>query len=287
MDLLTLGALGIVILTTLFISAVVFLFWRRRRYRFSLRGLLVAFALVGCMLTAWIRFAQPIVEHRWAVEQVRLSGGRFLFRADYEAEGFPNFAHSDANHWRDVLVVDVRNDQNAGAVAAQLGRMPEVEGLCFGRGVTDAGLAAICEIGSHPSLEYLNLINSRITDGGLSHLAKLKQIRLIMFNTCPIGDGGLAQLQSLPNLDTLSLVEETRNLANPNRFTEPGFAAIGGLKRLELFNAINLNVSDASARHLHNLKRLKRLRLVRCQISDEAAAALRMALPDCEIEIRD
>jgi hypothetical protein len=285
MDLVVITVAGVAAIIVLLALVMLSIRWRRNGYRFSLRKLLAAFAVASCGLFGVMRFVMPTITHRWAVYNIDRSNGGVLFRQDVGTDSL-SFHRSaiSRNRWRDVDVVVASNDAEAIAVAAQLRHLPEVRQVHLFGAVTDAGLAAVCSIGSHPSLEGIELLGSPVTAAGLSHLAKLKQIRMLFFNTCPIHDFDLECLESLDDIRDLTLLEEGTT-ANPNRFTEPGFREVGQIKKLEKLWLANLKVSDAAARHLKNLTHLKRLQLSRCQISDEVIAELRQALPQCEVVI--
>src|SRR5688500_16714888 len=83
--LLTLG--GLVVVIFLLVR------WRRNRYRFSLRGLLLSFAVVGSMLFLFLQFVRPKIAHWWAIRQIYISGGAVLFESDYQRE--PGDLYSD------------------------------------------------------------------------------------------------------------------------------------------------------------------------------------------------
>ena len=178
------------------------------------------------------------------------------------------------------------DDEAVIAAVQQLRHLPDVESLILGHAVTDKGLAALSGIKTHPSLTSVTLIEAPITNAGLNYLAALNPLRTLMFNTCPIGNPDLAALKSARNLQTLWLVEEGKQ-ASPSRFTERSFAGIGQLKGLHTLNLAGLHISDKAARRLHGLNGLASLQFMRCQISDEAVADLRAALPECEIGRRE
>jgi len=287
MDFTVLGITAVTVLLAVVVAGILFIRWRRNRYRFSTRALLVTVAVLCCGLFAIVRFVVPIFEHRWAVRQIHASGGTTLFPEDYASyeekhkAGYES-SRSRRNYWRDVSAIRARGDREAIAAAEHLASIPELQMVDLYR-VTDAGLGAICQIAPHPSLKYINLFECHITGTGLSDLSNLKNVLGLFFNTCQVDDAALARFKSMPALRDLWLIEEGKS-ADPSRFTEKSFAEIGRIESLELLRLTNLRISDDAARQLHSLKRLKTLSLGYCQISDTAVEELRTALPDCEVK---
>jgi hypothetical protein len=281
-DAIILGATAFGALTVMVVIGLQFIRWRRNRFRFRIRTLLFVFAIVGCSLFAILQFIVPTFEHRWAIRQIHASGGRTIFPEDYE-KGDYNESRRRANYWRDVSTVKVRGNREAITVAKHLESIPELKMVDL-HGVTDRGLEAICQVGRRLSLEYICLFDSEITGADLSDMSNLKSVHELFFNTCQVDAAALAHFRSLPSLRELWIVEEGRP-ANPARYTQECFSEIGRMEDLEHLWFTNLQVSDAAARRLHNLKRLKVLKLGFCQISDQSIADLQQALPNCEIRI--
>jgi hypothetical protein len=267
-------------------AAIVFLVrWRRNRFQFSIRTLLVSFVAFGCPLFAYMHWIAPMVAHRWAIQNIYNSGGAVLFRGDFQPGSGNIYSDpSKANPWRGVSILHARSDAHAMAVSRELRHLPEADELFLTGGVTNVGLAALCDNADQSSIATVELIGSRVTADGFSHLANLKHLRLLFLNSCPIQDADLAPLKSLPALRHLTLLEEGKT-GNSKRFTETGFREVGQFKQLETLWLANLEISDPAAEHLKNLTRLKRLQLSRCQISDDAIRGLRQALPQCEFAL--
>jgi hypothetical protein len=236
------------------------------------------------MLFLFLQFVAPTVSHWWAVRQIYSSGGAVLFQDDYEPQSGNIYSDlSIANAAAAVLIVHVRSDAEAIAVAEQLKHLPEAKQVFFDGAVTDVGLTAICNSGPHPSLEIFDFASTPITAAGLARIKNLPRLHTLFFNTCPIRDADLTTLKLLTNVRNLTLLEEAQQ-ANPGRFTDRGFVEIGKAEQLESLLLVNLNISDRAAGYLHSLLTLKSLRIIRCQISDEAVMSLRHALPSCQIE---
>lgn len=98
-----------------------------------------------------------------------------------------------------------------------------------------------------PSLVWLNLSGTAVTDAGLVHLAQLAQLRRLNLSRTAVTDAGLAQL--------------------------------GGLGALEVLNLYGTGVTDAGLAHLHGLASLTKLYLWETAVSDAGVAALAAARP--------
>jgi hypothetical protein len=266
-------------------ALMLFIRWRRNRFQFSIRALLMSFVALGLALFAYLHWIAPMVAHRWAIQNIYTSGGAVLFRDDFQPGSGNIYSDpSTANPWRGVSILHARSDAEAANVARELRHLPEADCLFLTSGVTNVGLAAICDNADQSSIDTVDLVGSRVTAEGLSHLANLKHLRLLFINTCPIQDTDLAVLKSLPTLRDLTLIEEGKP-GNPKRFTETGFREVGQLRHLEKLFLANLEISGPAAEHLKDLAGLKKLQISRCQISDSAIHVLRQALPQCEFEL--
>ncbi len=281
MDVIVLGTTAVALLAALVVGVVLLVRWRRRRYRFSLRALLLTFLVVGCGLFAVQRFLLPVLQHRWAIWQIHSAGGSITPEDFEDAHLRPPNHWQSQNIWSGVSDVAADGDREAIAVAQHLASVPELQcaNLHY---VTDAGLEAICRAAPHTSISNIGLYRSHISGNGVSDMSGLKNLRQLFLNTCQLDDAALDRFRSIPDLRYLYLLEWGKP-PNPTRFTETSFAEIGRLKNLELLSLGGLEVPDAAARHLHNLKRLKTLRLTYCQVSDQALEELREALPDCQL----
>jgi hypothetical protein len=165
-----------------------------------------------------------------------------------------------------------------------LDRLPEVNEVALYDGVSDAGLAAICQIEESLSLEQMYVDPAlRITNSGLAHLAKLQELQSLVLLGLGIDDAGAAHFKSIRGLRNLSLEQPSHRPLQV--FTEKGFAEIGELIRLETLTLGCLQISDESASNLHRMKHLQTLRLRACGISDQALADLREALPHCDVVV--
>ncbi len=102
-----------------------------------------------------------------------------------------------------------------------------------------------------PSLVWLNLSGTAVTDAGLAHLGKLAQLRRLNLSRTAVTDAGLASL--------------------------------AGLGQLEVLNLYGTGVSDAGLAQLHGLQSLTKLYLWETAVSDAGVAALAAARPGVKV----
>ncbi|MEK6237032.1 MAG: hypothetical protein N2C14_20175, partial [Planctomycetales bacterium] len=88
-------------------------------------------------------------------------------------------------------------------------------------------------------------------------------------------DADLIHLRELNNLRSL-------NLSN-TWVTDAGLIHLRGLKQLQGLNLNSADVSDVGLVHLHGLQQLQGLSLYGTEITKEGDAALRKALPKCQV----
>jgi serine/threonine-protein kinase len=122
---------------------------------------------------------------------------------------------------------------------------PVVKVELAGAALDDAGLRRLATL---TELRQLNLAGTNVTDAGLKGLAALKELRL---GGTAVTDAGLKELAALRALATLGL-EGT-------------------------------GVTDAGLKELAALRELRSLRLAQTAVTDAGVAALKKALPACEV----
>jgi hypothetical protein len=189
--------------------------------------------------------------------------------------------------------------------------------------VTANGLAAVSNL---TSLEEINFLGSaRIGEGALKHFAALPNVRTLMLCGTSIGDADLAELSKFRRLEGLNLLgtkatdagmrflsdcPALNSLALASAVTDEGVQSLRGLSHLEFLWIESTSVTDKSVQVFSGLEGLRRLLIHRTaitdtgarelsrlknlqelwlgpQVTDEAAAELRIALPNCEIELYD
>ncbi|NCO56879.1 MAG: hypothetical protein COW73_05250 [Nitrospirae bacterium CG18_big_fil_WC_8_21_14_2_50_70_55] len=163
--------------------------------------------------------------------------------------------------------------------------------------VTDATLASFAA--GLPELRFLSLADTRVTDAGLAHVARLTGLHELHLDNTPISDAGVAQLAPLTDLRILDL-KGTRvtdsGLAIVRRLphlqalyltrapiTDAGLAHVATLAELRTLILWDTPITDAGLLHLAHLARLTELILWNTRVTDAGVAALATALPACDI----
>jgi hypothetical protein len=154
-----------------------------------------------------------------------------------------------------------------------------------------------------PTEFALTLIDLRkkgqVTDESLAHLEGLMNLRTLYLESSPITDAGLEHVRGLSNLNSLTIentkvtdagmahVNVLRNLTELNLaslpITDAGLKKLNGLTNLTSLSLGTVNVTDAGMAHLSAFPALRNLRIHNVPLTDATIAALRAALPNCQI----
>jgi hypothetical protein len=160
--------------------------------------------------------------------------------------------------------------------------------------VTDAGLAHLKRL---KQLKSLNLDCCRnVTDAGMEHLKELPQLQTLVLDGTRVTDAGLEPLEGLPELQGLFLYGVTdaglehvarmphlRRLSIGGEVTDAGLEHLAGLTKLEELNLTTCQgIYDAGLEQLRGLAQLKKLQLPQ-RITVNGVEKLRQALPKCKI----
>lgn len=124
--------------------------------------------------------------------------------------------------------------------------------------------------GQIKSLTVLDLSYSGVRDSQLSHLTDLQCLEELCFVTCPIGDWALAHLadnEVVPNLTSLDLSDTD--------ISDVGMVHIGKFKKLKRLSLFYCNISNSCLRHLSQLSDLESLNLDSRDIGDTGVWHLR------------
>ncbi|HTU90029.1 MAG TPA: hypothetical protein VMF69_08025 [Gemmataceae bacterium] len=129
--------------------------------------------------------------------------------------------------------------------------------------VTDTGLSFLARL---HGVRTVDLAGSQITDQGLAWLRSLSKLEDLVLERTKLTDAGLAHLHDLPRLEVLYL--------RGCRVTDAGLEYLAGLKKLELLYLNRTRITDDGLIHLRFLPRLRNLYLERCRITDAGLAHL-------------
>jgi len=235
---------------------------RRRWIAFSIRGVL-AFILVLALWLGWL--VHQARQRREAVAAVKQFGGWVHY--DYEFAPGPVVVPEGNNLWMTSwgkltpgrtpwaspwlrrslgdeyftkiahvsLFVDIQKGQASAApygktaedVLAKLATQSSVRTLQIGgRHATDQGMESV---GQMTGLEELIIFPAReITDDGVAHLGKLRNLRIILLSQAKLTDAGLRTLGSLPNLEEI--------MVDGQGFSDEGLTALRGLAHLKVLS---------------------------------------------------
>lgn len=188
------------------------------------------------------------------------------------------------------------------AALARLAKIKMIESLGFNApSFTDKGLAVLSQF---PKLRKYGTDHGGFTGSGFASLAGLKDFQAFSFNGSGLDDAGMEAIGGLVHLRELS--------AYHDRYTSKGFANLAKLTELEklklapanspyytgadfihlsgLTNLQELWISqmvigyDDGLSHLKPLRKLKKLSLIACGVTEEDLAKLKADHPDTIIE---
>lgn len=138
--------------------------------------------------------------------------------------------------------------------------------------LSDQDLAVIRDV---PGLRVLQLdhADNKLTDVGMTEIAKLTQLEHLRIRGGSIGDGGLKALAKMPNLKALNLPQ--------GRFTDTGLAHLKELPKLEMLRIGSPKVTDKGIAELKDFPSLSRVHLIDIPITDQGLADLQ-SIPKLE-----
>ncbi len=154
--------------------------------------------------------------------------------------------------------------------------------------ITDSGLECLTRL---PRLQVLSLDGTRITDLGMGHLGKLKELRYLSI-FAPVTDVGLRHLEHLEKLEALLLpagnvtdsglecLKRLRNLRelliHGPGITGAGFEHLKALSQLEVVDADWTHFDDEGLQHLKDFSGLRELSLSHTRITGRGLVHLKM-----------
>jgi len=103
---------------------------------------------------------------------------------------------------------------------------------------TRAGNTVMKQAGAVPTLEYLDLGATIVTDEGMKDLAGLPKLRVLGLGQTKVGDDGLKEVAKIQSLTSIGLA------GTP--VTDKGIASLLALKKLESLDVSGTSLTDAS-----------------------------------------
>lgn len=174
--------------------------------------------------------------------------------ADPDAEWNKQFAIGDLTDAQKASQANaIKTVKGIGGIAGRVANSTEaidVNLSLLGKNVTDDNLQTLS--GLEPSLVWLNLSRTGISDAGLTKIGRHTRLRRLHLARTDIGDAGLASLK--------------------------------GLTGLQFLNLYGTNVTDAGLAHLAGMKDLKKLFVWQSKVTDAGVAKLKKALPGVTID---
>ncbi|WP_165070095.1 leucine-rich repeat domain-containing protein [Paludisphaera rhizosphaerae] len=139
--------------------------------------------------------------------------------------------------------------------------------------ISDAGLAHLAKL---PQLHSLDLHNVPITDAGLAVVKNLPSLSSLMLTRTEIQGPGLVHLQSHPTLSSLYI--------SGDMLTDDGLKALAGVTSLQSLTLQDVTLPPEQLPLLLKLPRLTNLSLQGCGLLDVEVDALRKARPSLKIQ---
>ncbi len=237
---------------------------RRPSFRFSLRFLLLLIAAIAIPL-GWKM--NRVHNQRLVLAMVKELNGEVLF--DFQVTP-PPWNESSGPRWLKNLVGD-DIFTNVHSVTIE------------NSSATDDTLASIVTL---PHLEHVRILSDGVSDAGLLHLARAKDLTALEIGSKKLTAASFATLTGLKRLNKLSL-----GLWEP-QITDAGLLHISELAHLEMLTIDAFNISSESLARIAKLPKLRILQVDSCFISDSdleclAAARELMALTLINANVTD
>jgi hypothetical protein len=280
-----------------------------RRYRFSLRTLLIVTTLLGVWLG--LKVGHDLKLQR-AITTITSAGGHLKvhdrrpnfpwgFWADrYQLHFYAlrqpltiqQLAHLEAFSPSSLLHLDLTNTGITNQSVRFVARFRNLESLSLGNDtyvtgeripgrpqnhITDAGPA---ELQGLSSVKNINLSGTDITDECVTYLLRMPHLKCVYLNGTNITGAGLARLGKLNDLWLLEL--------NGCPISAGGYKELGQLKNVRHLALCDVGMRDADMEELNEMWRLTSLFLWKSKVSEEALKRFSDEHPNCRIQrLRD
>jgi hypothetical protein len=216
--------------------------------------------------------------------------------------------------WRKLHYLGLMETRITSTSLEHLAGLQELNCLPLGKtAVDDAGLV---HLRGRRKLMILGLGETRVTSQGLQHLHSCTELTDLSLRSTAVDDDALETLLSLPNLGRLDVSDS--NISGPGLLTltdalpeyvldgnlidfygsadkkvarstvqwapvTARIVALDGEDRLKLIDFSWCNIQDEHLAALHGLKHVELIDLRGSDVTKEGVAALREALPQCEV----
>ena len=232
------------------------------------------------------RAAYPCIAALKSLRWLRITGdGKF---GDDEIDGLAGLDGLETVKLVETRVTD--------AGLAKLARAPSIVELELPAAVTDTGLEAIASL---PRLTTIRL-PSRTTDRGVRALAaagRLERVRLVLAKITDVSMTALSGCRRLRSLDVsrcskvtdagVSVLAACTELEELNlsgtKATGRGLEALAGLANLRTLHLQRQKLTDRAASSLASIRSLRRVLVGGNLFTGAGLAALRRAMPECDI----
>ena len=192
--------------------------------------------------------------------------------------------------------VKLRETGLTDAGISKLSEVPSIVDIEFPASVTDAGLAAIASLprltavrlsskttdegvrtlAATERLERVRIVLAKITDASLRALSGCRGLRALDVSRCSkVTDEGVGALSACAELEELNI--------SGTKLTGRGLSALSGLANLRTLHLQGQKLTDRDVPALAAIRSLKRVMLGRNQFTGAGFAALKRALPECDM----
>jgi hypothetical protein len=191
----------------------------RRWYQFSLKTLLLAMLILGCLIAPITYERQKAQRYKAEVEKLKAFGGEI--------------GYDDARPNRSDLVAAVLGDN----------RFENVTSIRFHRGssIKDEDFRGL---GQFLHLKYVRLDEIPVNDAALLHLQDCRELKLLSLYGTRVSDAGMVHLADMKNLEELWL--------SKTDVSDAGILQLGKLAKLKSLALHRTNVTDAGAEELQS-----------------------------------
>jgi hypothetical protein len=161
------------------------------------------------------------------------------------------------------------------AFASLAPRLSSVEHVELSTGSADGYMATLT---SFPRLRFLRVERATIGRDGWAKLAQSTSLQKIEIRDCAFNPNEMVAVGAAPKLRMVYVV--TTQIRPTG-----SLGALAGMKGVEDLTCISDFLRDSDVRFFVNASSLRRLKLVGIYITPETIAAVKQALPNCEVSI--